>query len=192
MFLLVVLGYADLQVDINRLQEDLIRIHVVANSDSEQDQSNKLLVRDAVLDYLQPKLSQFTDKEQVQQFLSQHLSELTEVVNRVLAELKTDQQATVKLQQEEFSKREYDTFALPSGCYDAIRIEIGQGEGENWWCVAFPMLCVPRNEEAFSETATQAGLDSRLSATLTRQTGYEIRFFLLDCVGKLGNFFQRG
>lgn len=191
MLILIVLGYADLQLDLNRLQEDLIRIHVVANSDSDQDQSNKILVRDAVLDYLKPVLSQFSSKEQVQQYLAEHLDELTGVVNSVLQSLKADQQANITLKEEAFPMREYDTFSLPSGCYDSLRIEIGSGEGKNWWCVAFPALCVPKTADAFCSIATSAGFDSKLSSTLTRENGYEIRFFLLDCIGKLGNFFNK-
>ena len=189
---LIVLGYAELQLDVNRLQNDLIRLHVVANSDSEQDQSNKLAVRDAVLNYLEPVLAQLSDKEQAQQFLSQHLAELTSLVNKVLSDLQTGQQATVSLQKESFATREYDTFSLPAGIYDSLRIEIGEGDGKNWWCVAFPSLCVPKTEEAFCNAAVSSGFDSRLTGTLTRRGNYEIRFFLLDCIGKLGNFFQRG
>ena len=189
--LLLVLGYADLQVDLNKLEEDLIRLHVVAASDSSEDQQNKLLVRDAVMDYLNPILSQFPDKEQAQVYLQDHLSELTNIVNDVLSDLKTGQQATVTLQKEEFNTREYDTFSLPAGVYDAIRVEIGEAEGKNWWCVAFPSLCFPQTKEAFSETAVSAGFDSALTSTLMRQPKYEVRFYILDCVGRVRNLFHR-
>lgn len=188
---LMVLGYADLQVDVNRLQEDLIRLHVVAASDSEEDQQNKLMVRDAVVAYLEPILANFSDKEQAQAYLQEHLSELTTLVNNVLSSLQTGQQGTVTLQEEEFNTRDYDTFSLPAGVYDSLRIEIGKAEGKNWWCVAFPSLCLPKTEEAFCATATSAGFDSALSSTLTRQSGYEVRFFLLDCLGRLGNLFHK-
>ncbi len=189
--LLIVLGYADLQVDMNRLQEDIIRLHVVADSDSTEDQQNKLLVRDAVIAYLEPIVAKFSEKEQVQAYLKEHLTELNTLVNNVLSDLQTGQQGTVTLQEEEFDTREYDTFSLPAGVYDSLRIEIGEAEGKNWWCVAFPSLCFPKTQEAFCTTATSAGFDSALSSTLARQSGYEVRFFLLDCLGRLGNLFHR-
>lgn len=189
--LLLILGYADLQVDVNRLQNDLVRLHVVGASDSPEDQQNKLLVRDAVVKYLEPTLSRFSDKEQAMNFLQEHLGELTSLVNNVLADLKTGQQGTVILQKEEFDTREYETFSLPAGVYDSLRIEIGQADGRNWWCVVFPSLCIPQTQDAFCATAASVGFDNSLSSTLTRQPGYEIRFYLLDCLGRLEKIFHK-
>lgn len=90
---------------------------------------------------------------------------------------------------EEFPTRVYDTFQLPAGLYEALRVTIGAGEGHNWWCVVFPTLCVPASSEGFQETAEASGLSGQLAETLTREGGgYEIRFQLLDWLGQIKNW----
>ena len=93
---------------------------------------------------------------------------------------------------EEFATRYYDTFTLPAGIYEALRITIGEGEGQNWWCVVFPTLCVGATVEEFEETAHCAGFSDGLTGALTGEDGYEVRFFFLDALGKLENFLHKG
>ena len=81
------------------------------------------------------------------------------------------------------------TFSLPAGVYDALKITIGEGKGHNWWCVAFPTLCLPATSEGFQEVSAQAGMNGTLEKALAGEDGYEIRFFLLDQLGKLENHF---
>ena len=100
--------------------------------------------------------------------------------------------ANVTLTAEEFPTRIYDTFTLPAGIYDSLRITIGSGEGHNWWCVVFPSLCVPAATEGVADTAASAGFSDGLSGAITGQSGYDVRLFLLDCLGKLENLFHRG
>jgi len=88
--------------------------------------------------------------------------------------------------------RNYDTFRLPAGVYESLRIVIGEGEGKNWWCVVFPELCLPATAEGFESVAVGSGFSEALSGALTGETQYEIRFFLLDCFGRLENFFFHG
>ena len=87
--------------------------------------------------------------------------------------------------------RQYDTFALPSGVYESLRISIGEAQGKNWWCVVFPSLCMPAVGENFSDAAAGAGFDDGLTNTLQQKKGYEIRFFLLDWLGWLENLLFR-
>ncbi len=87
---------------------------------------------------------------------------------------------------EAFPAREYDTFALPAGCYDALRITVGEGQGQNWWCVVFPRLCLPTVSEDFEVEAVGAGFSDTLTGALTGE--YEVRFFLLELLGRLENF----
>ena len=97
--------------------------------------------------------------------------------------------AQVSLALEEFPTRVYDTFQLPAGLYEALRVTIGEGAGHNWWCVVFPTLCVPASSEGFQETAEASGLSSQLAGTLTREEGeYEIRFQFLDWLGQVKNW----
>lgn len=189
-FILALLGIWDLWTDRQSLEENLIRLHVVANSDSEEDQQIKLQVKDAVVNYLQPIMENFPSKEEAMQYIRENISDLQELSNRVLDSLGVKDRAKVTLQPEIFDTRVYDTFSLPSGVYDALRIEIGEAEGENWWCVAFPTLCIPATSDGFEDAAVSAGFSQTLTDTLSSGNSYRLRFFFLDCIGKLENLFH--
>ena len=173
------------------LQDNILRLHVVANSDSDEDQQQKLSVRDSIIDYLQPKLEGLVDKEQVMSLIEEELPRLKQIAQETLETLGSKLSVAVKLCREEFDTRFYDTFSLPAGIYDALRIEIGEAEGKNWWCVVFPSLCMPAAGQNVVEAGAVAGIDEDLGNTLTGQKGYEVRFFLLDWLGKLENFFTK-
>ena len=193
LFLIIsALGILDLQKDKHTLQDRLVRLHVVGNSDSATDQKIKLQVKDTIVAYLRPVMEKCATKEEAMQHIRDNLTQLQEISNQTLDRLGVKDRAKITLQAEEFGKREYDTFSLPSGIYDALRIEIGEAKGKNWWCVAFPTLCVPAAGNGFADTAVSAGFSDTLSDTLTGTNGYQIRFFLLDCIGKLENLFHKG
>ena len=186
-FLLVCLVFTGaLIADRQKLRSELIRLHVVAASDSEEDQAIKLRVRDAVLESLQEGLRDVTDIEAAKAYIRSQLPRLEAVANEVLAASGCGDVAAVKLQVEEFAARVYDTFTLPAGVYDALRITIGEGEGQNWWCVAFPSLCIGATTEEFEAVAAGAGFSDDLTGSLTGE--YEVRFYLLDLLGQLENF----
>lgn len=173
-----------------KLQNELIRLHVVANSDSEKDQAVKLKVKDAIVDFLQPAMEEIKDKEEADRFIRENLPKIQQIANEVLKNLGEKVTASVSLTREEFDIRDYDTFSLPSGVYDALRIQIGEGEGKNWWCVAFPTLCLPATDDEFSDVAVSAGFSDGLTQTLTRKDGYQIRFYFLDLLGKVEKMFH--
>ena len=175
--------------DRQTLKNELIRLHVVAASDSEEDQAIKLRVRDAVLESLRQGLRDVTDIEAAKAYIEDSLPVLETVANEVLAATGCGDVATVRLQAEAFATRVYDTFTLPAGIYDALRITIGAGEGHNWWCVAFPSLCLPTTAEGFEAVAAGAGFSEELTGSLTGE--YELRFYLLDLLGQLENFLRR-
>ena len=189
-FLLVCLVYTiALVADRQKLKNELVRLHVVAASDSEEDQAIKLQVRDAVLESLQAGLENATDIEAAKDYIQAQLPKLEHVANQVLAAAGCGDVATVSLQVEEFAARVYDTFSLPAGLYDSLRITIGEGEGRNWWCVTFPTLCIPATTEGFEAVAAGAGFSDELTGSLTGE--YEVRFYLLDLLGQLENFLHR-
>ena len=181
-----------LVADRQNLRKELIRLHVVAASDSAEDQAIKLRVRDAVTESLTDEMANLTDVNQAKAYLQENLPKIEAIANRVLEEAGCSDVATVSLDVEEFSTRVYDTFTLPAGVYDALRIVIGEGEGQNWWCVVFPALCLPATADGFEETASCAGFSDALTETLTAEDGYEVRFFLLDALGELENLLHRG
>ncbi len=173
--------------DRKALNDNLIRLHVVANSDSSEDQSLKLQVRDAVVDKLQETMESFPTMEEAKGYLQAHLPQLQEYINQVIRDLGYEETATVSVDREAFDTREYDTFTLPAGYYEALRITIGEGQGKNWWCVVFPSLCVGTSED-FADTAVGAGFSDDLTDALQDDT--QIRFFLLDWLGQVENFFR--
>ncbi len=176
--------------DRQTLHEELIRLHVVANSDSQEDQALKLRVRDAVIASLSEAMENITDADQAMAYLQENLPKIQAAANRALAEAGSEDTAVVTLTQETFDTREYDTFTLPAGVYEALRITIGEGEGHNWWCVVFPTLCLPAAGEGFEDVAAGAGFPDGLTAAL--EGDCELRFFLLDAMGRLENYLFAG
>ena len=182
-------GGSSLLRDSKALEENLVRLHVVANSDSQEDQDLKLQVRDAIVAQLNGVMEELDSAQEAKEFLAEHLGELEDTANRVLQQAGSHLKAQVSLALEEFPTRVYDTFQLPAGLYEALRVTIGEGAGHNWWCVVFPTLCVPASSEGFQETAEASGLSSQLAGTLTREEGeYEIRFQFLDWLGQVKNW----
>ena len=167
------------------LGQKVIRLHVIANSDSEEDQSVKLQVRDAVLNSLQSDLNKIADVNEARAYLQAKLPQIQAVANSVLEATGCDCEAVVTLCKEAFDTRYYDTFTLPAGIYEALRITIGEGEGHNWWCVAFPSLCLSATSEEFASRAAGAGFPDSLTGALDGEEKYEMRFFLLDALGEL-------
>lgn len=172
------------------LRENMIRLRVVAASDSPEDQQVKLQVKDAVNDYLQESLRDLQNTDQVRHFLENNLSQLTKIADDVLDSVGNDSRSKVYLTWEAANSRDYETFSLPSGIYETLRVDIGPAGGENWWCVVFPSLCVPESREAFASEAEAYGMRPGLTAALTRGKTVKVRFFLLDCIGKIENILK--
>lgn len=172
--------------DSQALRDQLLRLHVVGASDSKEDQDVKLLVRDAVLQSLEEGLEDVKDVDAAMDYVARMLPKVETAANRVLSAAGFDDTVSVSLTEEAFPTREYDTFSLPAGIYKALRVVIGEGEGQNWWCVVFPQLCAGTEAE-FVETASVAGMSDELTAAL--EGDYEIRFWLLEKLGQLKNRF---
>ena len=172
--------------DRKTLSEDIIRLHVVANSDSEEDQAVKLKVRDAITERLTGIMEQLPTAKEARSYIIGHVEELEAVANNVLKEFGSLDTARITLTEEQFDTRHYETFSLPAGVYESLRVTIGKGEGQNWWCVVFPSLCSGN----FADTAAGSGFNSELSGALEGERQYEIRFFFLDLLGRVQNFFH--
>lgn len=153
------------------LSEKLVRLHVVANSDSSQDQAVKLQVRDAVL-----AAAQGLDRQQ----LAQALPALCQAANACLESLGKSQGVQVSLCQERFPTRVYETFSLPAGVYHTLRVTIGEGEGHNWWCVVFPSICLRATTQELEEAAVSAGFTQEEIDLITGQPGYTLKFKCME------------
>ena len=163
--------------------ESLVRLHVIAESDSEIAQARKLKVRDAVLETANGLLR---DAQNPEAALQTGLPELERAANEKLASLGCEETASVSLRRELFPTREYETFRLPAGVYRTLRVSIGQAGGHNWWCVVFPALCLPAAQEDVAEACRAAGLTDQEISVLTEDTGeVELEFRTLEWLGKL-------
>lgn len=153
------------------LSDSLVRLHVVAHSSSQADQAHKEAVRDALLACF------FTDAKSglaaEKSYIAQNLGNIRAVAARTLAERGCTEPVQVSLGRYRLPQKDYGSFALPAGEYEALRVTIGEGEGSNWWCVLFPPLCVAP-AAALRETAGSAGVDEQGIALMTGD-GQEIR-----------------
>ncbi len=134
--------------------EQLIRLHVIANSNTPQDQDLKLVVRDAVLRETEQILSETDDKQGAYLLLMDNQDRLKSTAQEVVASRGFDYPVEVKMGQYVFPYREYASMALPEGSYDAVRVELGEAKGDNWWCVLFPPLCLSELEGAEQDLVT--------------------------------------
>lgn len=158
------------------LGRKVIRLHVIANSDSPEDQALKLRVRDRVLARAQEILEQSADMEQAEQALTTALPELTREARETLAAEGCAQPVQARLEPAEFPTKDYDGFSLPAGKYLALRVIIGQGAGQNWWCVVFPPLCTAAASDV-PTVALDAGLTDQEVALITEaDEGYILKF----------------
>lgn len=154
----------------------MLRLHVVANSDTERDQRLKLEVRDAVLQRCGDLLDGENTLAQARTRLESALPELAEAGAQVVRDWDQSYPVNVRLEYTPFPATRYEGFALPAGRYQALRVELGAAEGHNWWCVLFPSLCLA-GEEELSATAMAQGLTEDDVALLRQERPkYEIRW----------------
>ncbi len=123
------------------LSNSVFRLHVIANSDSTEDQNLKYKVRDKVLEYMNEISKNCSSKEDVILLATEHLSEFEEIAKQVIVDNGYDYDVTVKIGNFDFPTKSYGDISFPAANYDALRIEIGSAQGQNWWCVMFPPLC---------------------------------------------------
>ena len=160
------------------LSGKLIRLHVLAESDSEEDQAKKLCARDAVLALLTPELEGVKSREEAETVIRR----LTTAIH-LAAEKAAGTQAAVQLSREYYPTRRYGTFSLPAGQYFSLRVTLGQGLGHNWWCVVYPPLCAQSAQESLAGAAILSEEDARLLAE--DGESYIFRFRLLELWGEL-------
>lgn len=139
----------------NSIENKLIRFHVIANSDTAEDQALKLKVRDKVLEYIAPKLKNSKNIEESRSILMQNDENIKEIAEQVIKSNGYFYNAVTMLTKEKFPVKTYGNITLPQGEYEAYRIIIGSGTGQNWWCVMFPPLCfidITKGEVSYKET----------------------------------------
>ena len=159
----------------NELSDKVVRLHVLANSDSAEDQALKLQVRDRILARTTAVLEEVSDRQEAEGRLRGDLLELERIAAEEIAAAGYGYTVTAELRDTAFPTKEYDGFTLPAGEYLALRIVIGEGRGQNWWCVAFPPLCTTAAADV-PAAALAAGLSSEEVSLITEQEGYILKF----------------
>ncbi len=162
-----------------------VRLHVIANSDSDEDQALKLKVRDSVLEYLAPRLEGVTDRENAVKIIDSEREEIAGAANRRLRELGCGCTASVDFCEEKYPRKEYGEITLPAGKYLSLQVKIGKSEGKNWWCVLFPTICTSPAEP--EEQMTQAGFTGGQIRLITEseKPKYKLRFKLVELFEEL-------
>lgn len=163
------------------LADRMIRLHVIANSDSAEDQALKLAVRDRVLERAEGVYPAGADLDTARTALEDSLTELAAAGRREVEARGYDYPVTAAITQCWFPTKEYDGFSLPAGEYTALRVVIGEGEGKNWWCVAFPPLCLGAASETVDDAVSAGRFTPEQGALMTREgQEYVLKFKALE------------
>ena len=162
------------------LYDNVVRLHVIANSDNEHDQKTKLLMRDAVLKEMDTLASSAQSAEEAASMISSRIGEISEAVNATLSSLGEKCGARVTLSRESYPTKDYGDIALPSGEYLSLKIIIGDGNGQNWWCMLYPAVCLSPSRA--SDVLKQTGFTPNQIKILTEDEKpvYKIKFKLLE------------
>ncbi len=175
------------------IAEEILRFHVIANSDSAEDQALKLLVKDRLVSYLAPMISDCTDLTEVREIAKAKLPELTALANTILLTKGYPYQATASLEDCYFPLKKYGSYTFPPGYYHALRVKLGNAEGRNWWCVMFPPLCFV--DETYSIVDKKSGeklskllTEEEYEALINKKTPVKVRLKLLETlIGLFGH-----
>ena len=163
------------------LADRVLRLHVIANSDSDADQARKLLVRDAVLAKASQLLDGVDGRQAAEAALAPYLDDLARTGEEALSRTGCADPVRVTLADQWFPTKEYDGFSLPAGPYRALKVTIGEGRGQNWWCVVFPPLCLASVSEESVESAAEGVLSEDQISLITGQDGgYVLKFRLIE------------
>ncbi len=169
----------------SNISSEVFRLHVIANSDSEKDQALKYKVRDAILEYVEMLSKSVESKQEVIEIVSNNLSPIEKIAENVIKEEGFDYDVTARVGNFSFPTKNYGDISLPSGFYDALKVEIGNASGKNWWCVMFPPLCfvdittgiVPDE----SKEVLEENLDTEEYAIISEDTGImKFKFKLIE------------
>ena len=167
-----------------QIYDDVIRLHVIANSDAEIDQDLKLLVRDALLVRTEELLSTCKDRQTAEELLRDSLSLLYETAEETLRAAGCSDGVQILFDKESYPTRHYRSISLPAGDYLSLRVVIGNGDGQNWWCVLYPSLCLSAAGEAGEIADLGFRGEQYRIITSTRSGAYEVRFKLLELLSE--------
>ncbi len=171
-------NFAQFRTTLSNLKNGVLRLHILADSDSQEDQDLKLLVRDTLLSHSEELFAGCDTLEEMKQRAIEEKETIRLLAQDVLEKHGCYDKVTVQLVQMEFDERQYEEITMPAGAYDALRILIGEGKGKNWWCVMYPPLCLPAASD-------EGWFDAETTDILTEPEQYEVKFKCVELWDKL-------
>lgn len=162
------------------ISNSVFRLHVIANSDSNEDQNLKYKVRDAVLEYMNSISIDCSSKSEVIELANEHKDDFYQIARQVILDNGYDYDVNIKIGNFDFPTKHYGDISFPAGNYDALRIEIGNASGQNWWCVMFPPLCFVDVTSGVVPEESKSMIEDNLSAEeysiVSNQSNPDIQF----------------
>lgn len=185
-FLSFLISLVPFQAQCKQISDDVFRLHILANSDSKEDQNLKLKVRDAVLQQTDNIYKNADSKQDAISLTKQSLEKIRQTAQQTVYDNGYDYQVKAEITNMHFNTRHYESVTMPSGDYDALRITIGSAKGKNWWCVMYPALCIgaAANLDELKVNTTQEEYN-----ILDSNGRYEYKFLILEYIQKIGDFF---
>lgn len=166
------------------ISSSLVRLHVLAHSDEQEEQALKLRVRDAVLEYISPRLEGAKSVDDARLVLRDEL----EAIGLAASKAAEGRKVSVSLGRESYPTKAYEGFRLPAGSYESLRVVLGEGEGQNWWCIVFPPVCLSAVQ---SEPVAEA-MNKDDYALVSSGEGWELRFKTVELWGELTARLNKG
>ena len=183
----VMMSFARFDAHCAELREGVLRLHILANSDSETDQQLKLKVRDEILSVTAASFDSVSNIDEAIEIANNDIDKICAAASRVIKNEGFDYAVTAAVEKNFFENRVYDDFTLPAGVYNSLTVRIGKAEGHNWWCVVFPGVCIPAAQKRGLEKAVSEG-----SAGVAKNARkYKVRFKTVEVYEKIRNKFSK-
>lgn len=183
----VMLSFARFDVRCDELRSGVLRLHILANSDSKEDQSLKLKVRDRILEVSSKNLSKVNDINEAIEIAKTQIESITEEANKVIKSEGYDYTVSANIEKNFFTNRVYDDFTLPAGVYNSLTVRIGEAQGHNWWCVVYPGVCLPAAEKG----ELKRSVSKSSSKVAENADNYKVRFKTVEIYEKIKNKIQK-
>ena len=178
----------------SNLSEAVFRLHVVANSDTDEDQTLKLKVRDNLLKYMNNICANCSTKEEAITIAKTHKNEFQKIATQTILENGYNYSVKINIDNFYFPTKNYGDISLPAGMYDALRVEIGEAKGQNWWCVMFPSLCFIDISSGIVDNEAKENLEENLETESysiisdTKKTDIKFKFKIIEFFAEKGLF----
>lgn len=185
--LTVIYSVIPFQTECEQISTEVFRLHILANSDSEEDQALKLKVRDALLEYTDKLFDDAKDRNDAENIAKENIETLQSVAQNTVYKNSCNYTVNAEVVKMYFNTRYYENYTMPAGMYDALRITIGSGKGHNWWCVMYPSICISSaidNDEKVEKTFSENQQE------IVRGNEYEYKFKVVEIFEKIVSFFE--